>query len=1057
MKKRFLAGFLSLALTVGMLPATVLAEPDTNTAAAEAPAEEEIPSAPSEEIPDMEETEDVTESEITSDEEVTEEADDSTEEASEDAETAEEEKETDSETKDKKKKDIVLPPPGTITGFQMLSSEEMTIDLVTKCSFEELEEKMPESIYVFLDNSSEAVEIPVTWVSENDFDTTDEFFYIFYPEWDTTMFPLVDGYGCEDYMPFVEVILNGPLMATASSAGVRNIVARARQNVDIRWSPVRNVNGFSDPEDPVTVYYAGKTINGIPYGQQVSSGVWVPQSASFDSFLNAVRDAGSPLYTARGRNGSMDSTYYANDCSAMASYCYGISRITTWGFASSSMFVNVPGNSIYNAEIGDCFNAAGAHIELITDMIYENGKLVGVEVTEQTPPKARSIIYTPARVQALINSAYTLKRYVGRDSVPAPNNYSGYSNDQAKHVVVNYNKEDLSKLTVTDSSGNNTVFSIKLTGAQTYRFTSYIAAVWSAEGGQDDLKWITLNRQNDGSYAANLKVADFKHKGDYIIHLYKKNTQFNENFCIKTDTFFVLPDVNVAETQPVTVENISVENVNALNGTCKIVLSGVSCPDSVKKITVPTWSDPKQADLVWYEAKKVDGTTWTVDMSITKHKNNYGTYKIHVYGTNKYGLQTFCGATNVTFEKPQAVVENEVNGTAIKVSVSNIGVPGGVKKIQVPTWTAEAGQDDLRWENASYDAATGTATVNIDAEDYKHFGTFISHVYATDMNGKLVYLGKTEYTVDHPEYEYNQISCDYDENTGKFTVSIAHPRSDKGTISSIVVPTWSGAKQEDIKWYEASKKSAGVWTITGEIKNHLGLGTYKCHVYARIGSNLVYLGNTGFTASVSQEGITVLESEDGISYPVMLTNLKTPLAFAKVQAAVWSEKGGQDDIVWYNLTSGGKTSVPTGTTAEMQTTIDIRKHKTLGQYQVHVYGFLSNGKPIFLGKTSFSMDNLTKAELTVSDEQQGDGKADVYLDITYGGWTYESITVPTWCKADQSDIVWYTAEKTEDGRYVIHIDKKNHKGHTGTYQIHTYARFNNGILGFIGKTSAEIL
>ncbi|MCQ2501469.1 MAG: GBS Bsp-like repeat-containing protein, partial [Lachnospiraceae bacterium] len=987
MKKRILAGFLSFVLTVGLMPATVLAEPDS--ASQETQITEEISS---DDISGPEESVDSAETEVIVGDETTEDSENGTD--VETTEEAEEEKEVDSEEKDKdKKKDIVLPDPGTVTGFQMMTREEMTIDLETKCTYEELKEKMPETFFVYLNNSSEAVEIPVTWVSEKEFDTTDDYFYIFWPEWDQDMFPLVDGYGIEDYMPFVEVILEGPMMAASTSAGVKNIVARARQNVDIRWTPVRNVNGFNDPTDPLTVYYAGNTYNAIPYGQQVSSGVWVPQSVSYEDFLSAVRNGGSPLYSARGRNGNMDSTYYANDCSAMASYCYGISRMTTWGFGSSGMFVNVPGNSIYNAEIGDCFNFSGAHIELITDMQYDAaGKLVAVEVTEQTPPKARSILYTPSRVQALINSGYTLKRYVGRDAVPAPQNYSGYSNDKANHVVVDYNKENLSELTFTDRNGDGTVFDIRLAGAQTYRFTSYNLAVWSAEGGQDDLRWITLNRQYDTSYTGTLRISDFKHKGDFVAHLYKKNTQFNENFCIKTASFFVVPDIDLSTTQPVSVGKISVENMDNNNGTCKIVLSDVTCDDDIRKIVVPVWSDPKQTDLVWYPAQKIDDTTWTVDMSITKHKNNYGTYIIHVYGTNKYGLQTFAGSEQVTFEKPEAHVEATVNGTSITVNVSNIGIPGGVKKVEVPTWSAEGGQDDLRWEQASYDAATATATVTIDAEDYKHFGTFISHAYAHDKNGKMYLLGKTEYNVEHPEYDYNDISLDYDETTGSFTVSISHPKADIGNITSVVVPTWSDPRQVDIKWYEASKTTPGTWSVTGNIKDHLGLGTYQCHVYGRVGTKLVFLGKASFTSELTSESVNVGTSENGVSYPITLTGLKTPLALTKVTAAVWSEKNGQDDLVWYDLKANGKSSVGPGSIDTMDATIDIRRHKTLGQYQVHVYGTDSKGKYILIGKQTFSMDVPLKAELTIADEKENDGKIDVILDIQGDEWTYGSIT-----------------------------------------------------------------
>ena len=95
--------------------------------------------------------------------------------------------------------------------------------------------------------------------------------------------------------------------------------------------------------------------------------------------------------------------------------------MTTSTIASSSKFTKVSENSIYNAEVGDCFNKSNSHVELITGMDYDsNGNLVNVEVSEQTPPMARTVNYFPSQVQNIINSGYTLLRYNGRYDVPEP-------------------------------------------------------------------------------------------------------------------------------------------------------------------------------------------------------------------------------------------------------------------------------------------------------------------------------------------------------------------------------------------------------------------------------------------------------------------------------------------------------------------------------------------------------------------------------------------------------------------------------------------------------------
>ena len=218
-------------------------------------------------------------------------------------------------------------------------------------------------------------------------------------------------------------------MTDAEASGVKNIVNRAYQQVYIKWKALKTVRGFTENGRVSAVYRAGHTYTGLPYGQLVSSGKYVPFEASFTRFLKATKNANSVFYTTRGKYGTYTSTYYGNDCSAFVSYAYGLPRMTTTEIACSSYFTKVKNNSIYNAQVGDCMNCAGSHVELITNMEYNAaGKLVSIEVAEQTPPNARVVTYTPSQLKSLIKQrGFTLLRYKNRASVKAPVSYSGYN------------------------------------------------------------------------------------------------------------------------------------------------------------------------------------------------------------------------------------------------------------------------------------------------------------------------------------------------------------------------------------------------------------------------------------------------------------------------------------------------------------------------------------------------------------------------------------------------------------------------------------------------------
>lgn len=99
-----------------------------------------------------------------------------------------------------------------ITGFVGLSESEKnyTVSYYNKPSEDEVIAMLPETIEVYLDNQSEPTEIPVTWenpVADNDYSTTDYFYYEYDAVWDTTQYELAT----DQEVPYVWVNLDTSL------------------------------------------------------------------------------------------------------------------------------------------------------------------------------------------------------------------------------------------------------------------------------------------------------------------------------------------------------------------------------------------------------------------------------------------------------------------------------------------------------------------------------------------------------------------------------------------------------------------------------------------------------------------------------------------------------------------------------------------------------------------------------------------------------------------------------------------------------------------------------
>lgn len=162
------------------------------------------------------------------------------------------------------------------------------------------------------------------------------------------------------------------------SDGQRNIVKRARQMTEVRWTPNEDVVGWKSEY----TYQAGTTYQGLPYGQPIYAD-YVPWETSLLGFVRAVNAPDSKMYTAYSEYGAR-APYYSVDCSAFVSWAWGLdSRKTTVGLRDSAK--EISRKSYEQAQVGDCLCLSGVHAVLITDITYdESGKINSVEISEAT-------------------------------------------------------------------------------------------------------------------------------------------------------------------------------------------------------------------------------------------------------------------------------------------------------------------------------------------------------------------------------------------------------------------------------------------------------------------------------------------------------------------------------------------------------------------------------------------------------------------------------------------------------------------------------------------------
>lgn len=230
---------------------------------------------------------------------------------------------------------------------------------------------------------------------------------------------LMENEGETPVEPIIEEPTEEEPLIPVVSDGQKNIVKRARQLHEIKWTPLveRIQWGYRG------VFQAGVTITGIAYGQPVNNAGYVGYNISLDDYAAAVADNTSKFYSGYSTYNKI-APYYSCDCSGFVSYSWGLeTRHTTRSW--SAIAEKVSDQSIYSIQVGDALNHSTSHIVLVADVGYNDaGEIISATIMEQTPVKTRLTTYGEdgqyplSRIQSYyLNGGYVIYRYAERDSV----------------------------------------------------------------------------------------------------------------------------------------------------------------------------------------------------------------------------------------------------------------------------------------------------------------------------------------------------------------------------------------------------------------------------------------------------------------------------------------------------------------------------------------------------------------------------------------------------------------------------------------------------------------
>ena len=394
------------------------------------------------------------------------------------------------------------------------------------------------------------------------------------------------------------------------------------------------------------------------------------------------------------------------------------------------------------------------------------------------------------------------------------------------------------------------------------------------------------------------------------------------------------------------------------------------------------------------------------------------------------------------------------------VVISNVLAPQGVASVSVPVWSDDKGQDDLVWYHATLQQ-DGRYRVTVKASDHKNAtGKYHVHLYYTQLNGEQIGVTATTTEVSigktaNKEKPSGRVTIENNNpTTGTFDAVIRDVVSPNG-LKEVLVPTWSEVNgQDDLVWHKAVKQADGSYRATIKASDHKNSqGKYLSHVYYVTATGTKEFV-TGTATTVHQSKVTGIltitnKNPEAGSFDVVISDVFSPKGVQSVQVPVWSDQGGQDDLIWYNATRQSDGSYKASIKAE--------NHKnSIGTYHVHLYYIQNDGSRIGVHSTTTQVEyhNLThKTKAYIKDVNSQTGTFTVAVDQSAQGKRIKNIRAAVWSQAHQENLSWYT-QTPAGGHTEIGIAAVNHGNKQGDYTTHVYVDYTDGsVEGFnLGQT-----
>lgn len=358
-------------------------------------------------------------------------------------------------------------------------------------------------------------------------------------------------------------------------------------------------------------------------------------------------------------------------------------------------------------------------------------------------------------------------------------------------------------------------------------------------------------------------------------------------------------------------------------------------PDSFVNLSAEVYRRQNEKETKSYPMT-FDGM-WSAQASVADFHFGYGWYGIRVRAVSADGTEYILGeASHYTSVAGKPVVEAapaDEEQTSYRLTLSGVTLPGNpVVWFEV---RSEKNSEDRMAVCRAY-PKNGTYNAFVRIADHAQSGTYEYSAFCGEYpeHKNLVSSGTFEVDgVSSASASFENIN----RSNGTFRIR-ARAQAPAG-IRFMLASVWSRGDKSDQRM-ALMKRDGGSWYADFGILEDFGgnFGAYRVQVHAVLANGIKEDAGAANQRIDPENYVWCEKAENGRCF----VHIVNPNPADSVAAAVWSDEGGQDDIVWYPASADGNGTY----TAEVKT----RRHRSDGVFHAHVYSGLK-----FLGASDFEV------------------------------------------------------------------------------------------------------